>query len=311
MTCNVAKSFSPAGISSFFEICDRTKNGNSIKNSKKIGARGGGFGLCKGIHTKIIGEEAEKNSIKIYINGKLTTEAKTTKTAANLFLKKAENKFKLIIRHKTEVPIGSGFGTSAGGALTTGLALSKILDLKLTYNQIGEIAHEAEILCKTGLGTVGPLMIGGCVLTIKPGAPGISVIDRIPITKNHIIISGVFNPIPTKKILTSEIKRKLINKWGRITLDKILEKPTLENLLNFSFIFAEKTGFLTPRIKKLATYAKQAGAIGSAQNMVGEAIHTLALKEDTMKIVKMFKKILPNEKILISKIDFEGARILP
>ena len=45
--------------------------------------------------------------------------------------------------------------------------------------------------------------------------------------------------------------------------------------------------------------------------MVGEAIHTLTLKENTMNIVKLFKKSLPDEKIFISKIDFQGARILP
>ena len=32
MNYKVAKSFAPAGISSFFEICDKTNNENSIKN---------------------------------------------------------------------------------------------------------------------------------------------------------------------------------------------------------------------------------------------------------------------------------------
>jgi pantoate kinase len=305
----VAESFSPAGISSFFEICDRTKNGEPINKSEKIGARGGGFGLQKGIHTKIVGSKAKKNNILIYINDELATKAKTTKTAANLFLKKTEKKFNISIKHKIEIPIGSGFGTSAGGALTTGLALSKILDLNLTYNQIGKIAHEAEIKCKTGLGTVGPLMVGGCVLTIEPGAPGISVIDQIPITKDYVIVSGVVNPISTNIILNSEKKRKTINKWGKATLNQILANPTPKNFMNCSLEFAEKTGFLTPKIKKLVKYAKKAGAIGSAQNMVGEAIHTLTLQKNATKIVKVFEKILPKEKIFISRIDFQGARV--
>jgi glycerol-3-phosphate O-acyltransferase len=74
--------------------------------------------------------------------------------------------------------------------------------------------------------------------------------------------------------------------------------------------FAKKTGFITPRTQKLASKAKKAGAIGTAQNMVGEAIHTLTVQENSKKIVKAFQKVLPKEKIVISKIDFQGARLV-
>ena len=91
-------------------------------------------------------------------------------------------KYNITIEHQIEVPIGTGFGTSAGGALTAGLALKDALDLPLTYNQIGKIAHVSEIKCQTGLGTVSSLTFsGGCVLVVEPGAPGICQIDRIPI----------------------------------------------------------------------------------------------------------------------------------
>ena len=227
-----------------------------------------------------------------------------------MFLRKVEKKYKIIIKHKIEIPIGTGFGTSAGGALTTGLALSKVLDLNLTYNQIGKIAHKAEIKCKTGLGTVGPLMIGGCVLTIKPGAPGISILDRIPLSENHVIISGVIKPIQTKHVLNSEKTRQAVNLWGKKTLNQILSKPTAENFMNSSLKFAEKTGFLTPNIRKLVKLAKKSGAIGAAQNMVGEAVHVLTLQENTERIVEAYRRVIPKEKIIVSKIDFQGARIL-
>ena len=239
MTNNIAKSFSPAGISSFFEICDRTDDGKPIKNLEKVGARGGGFGLKKGVLTKITAIEKEKTKIQIFINGKFTTSADTTKAVIEAFLAKTEKKFKIIVDHKVEIPIGAGFGTSAGGALSTGLALSRVLNMNLTYNQIGRIAHKAEIEHKTGLGTVGPLMIGGCALTIEPGAPGISVIDRIPLTDEHVIVSGVIKPIPTIQILNSEKKRKQVNLWGKKTLDQILLEPSAKNFMNCSLNFAE------------------------------------------------------------------------
>ena len=105
------------------------------------------------------------------------------------------------VEHQIEVPIGTGFGTSAGGALTAGLALREALGLPLTYNQIGKIAHVAEIQCSTGLGTVSSLTFsGGCVLVVEPGAPGICQIDRIPISPEYMVVAGFFKSKYLKKI---------------------------------------------------------------------------------------------------------------
>ena len=105
-----------------------------------------------------------------------------------------------------------GFGTSAGGALTTGLAVKEAIELPLTYNQIGKIAHVAEIQCQTGLGTVSSLTFsGGCVLVVEAGAPGICQIDRIPITSDYVIVGGYLQTKIPKTILSSPEKKKEIN----------------------------------------------------------------------------------------------------
>ena len=62
-----------------------------------------------------------------------------------MLLAKTARKYDVTVEHQIEVPIGTGFGTSAGGALTAGLALKEAIGLPLTYNQIGKIAHIAEI----------------------------------------------------------------------------------------------------------------------------------------------------------------------
>ena len=305
-----AKASSPAGISSFFEICDRTADGKPILNFEQVGARGGGFGIKKGVLTKIDVTEAEKNSVKVSINGKPLPEAGTTKTVVQMLLSKVSGTYNVMVKHKVDVPIGAGFGSSAAGALTTALALSKALGLDLTYNQIGRIAHVAEVKCKTGLGTVGPLMFGGCILTIEPGAPGIAIIDRIPISADYVIVAGVFGSIPTKEVLASPEKRLAVNKWGKKTLEKILSEPSLENFLACCCDFAEKTGFMTESVRTLIRLAEGAGAIGVAQNMVGEAVHALTTLENAENVVQAFKRVLPQEKILVSQIDIQGARLI-
>jgi pantoate kinase len=304
------KAFSPAGISSFFEICDRTDDGKPIANLERVGARGGGFGIQKGVLTQVTVSEAKVNRIRVFINEKLAPEAETTRTVSQMLLSKAGKFYDVAVSHKVDVPIGAGFGSSAAGALSAALALSKALDLPLTYNQIGRIAHVAEVQCKTGLGTVGPLMLGGCILTVEPGAPGISIIDRIPLSDDYMIVAGVFGATPTKQVLTSAEKRREINRWGKKALEAILAEPSVENFMACCLQFAEKAGFMTRRVRQLMKLAEKAGAVGAAQNMVGEAVHALALKENAANIAEAFKQVLPNENILAAKIDFQGARLV-
>jgi len=306
-----AKAFAPAAISSFFEIHD-TQNNKPISNLERVGARGGGFGLEKGVRTKVTINEAKKNCINIFINSKPSPEAKTTKKVVETFFAQSIAKYDVIIEHQIDIPVGSGFGTSAGGALTAGLALKEALGLPLTYNQIGRLAHVAEIKCQTGLGTVSSLTFsGGCVLVVEPGAPGICQIDRIPISPNYVVVAGfVKSSIPKKPILSSSERKKEINGYGKQTMKKILQKPTLKNFLDCCWDFSQKAGFATEITRKLVEVAKEAGAVGAAQNMIGEAAHALVLEENAAKVAEAFKQVLSSQQVIVSKIDFQGARLI-
>ncbi len=305
-----ARAFSPAGISSFFEICDQTPDGKILSDPLDIGARGGGFVIGKGVLTQVSLGEAKEKQICVFINGKRWMEAQTTRTVVEILLKQVPETYHVTVRHQVKVPIEAGFGSSAAGALGTALAVSKALKLNLTYNQLGRIAHIAEVSCQTGLGTVGPLMLGGCIITTEPGAPGFASIDRIPVSSDHRIVAGTYEPFPTKKILSSKEKRKTINKWGRRTLENILADPSLENFMQTCKKFAVETHLVTSRTGKLIELVEKSGAIGAAQNMVGEAVHALVTLDKVEDVVQAFKKVMPSEKILVTKIDLQGARLL-
>jgi pantoate kinase len=306
-----AKAFAPAAISSFFEIHD-TENNVPIADLEKVGAIGGGFGLEKGVLTTVTAEEAEKNSIDVFINSKHEPKAKTTIQVIETLLAKTAQEYAVTVEHRIEVPIGTGFGTSAGGALTAGLALKDALSLPLTYNQIGKIAHVTEIQCKTGLGTVSSLTFsGGCVLVVEPGAPGICQIDRIPISPDYVIVAGFFpSKILTKSLLSSPEKKREINHFGKKTLEAILAEPSLENFLDCCWGFSQKAGFATENIRKLVASAKKAGAVGATQNMIGEAVHAVVHEENADSVAEAFKQTLPSQQVIVSKIDFQGARLV-
>jgi pantoate kinase len=312
LSTKTAKAFAPAAISSFFEIYDTTSDNKPITDLEKMGARGGGFGLQTGVLTKVTVEEAKVSSIKVFINSKPATEAKTTKTVIGMLLNKTGAKYEVTVEHQVKVPVGMGFGTSAGGALTAGLALKEALALPLTYNQIGKTAHIAEIQCQTGLGTVSSLTFsGGCVLVVEPGAPGICQIDRIPISPNYVVVAGFFKSnIPNKTMLSSPEKKQAINRWGKKTLEAILADPSLENFLASCWEFSERVGLATEKVRQLVKLAKKAGAVGATQNMIGEAVHALVLQENAKQVAEAFKQVLPNEQVIVSKVDFQGARLV-
>ncbi|MGA3111352.1 MAG: hypothetical protein ABSE15_04880 [Candidatus Bathyarchaeia archaeon] len=305
-----ARAFAPAAISSFFEIHD-TEAGKPIADLEKVGARGGGFGLEKGVSTEVIVRESDKSSVNVFINSMWVEEARTSRKVVEQLLRRVTEKYEVTVDHKIEVPIGSGFGTSAGGALTVGLALKDALDLPLTYNQIGKIAHIAEIECGTGLGTVSSLTFtGGCVLVVEPGAPGICQLDRIPITPDYMVVAGFFESHLPKNVLGNPERKKVINRFGKETLEAILGNPTLTNFLDRCWEFSENAGFATPNVRRLIKLAKKAGAVGASQNMLGEAVHALVFEENAQAVAEAFKEVLPSGKVLVSKIDFQGARLI-
>ena len=306
----VAKAFAPGAISSFFEIHD-TQNAKPLVDLEQVGAFGGGFGLSKGVYTTVTAKEAQKTSINISINNQ-AAQAKTTRHVLETLLGQISEKYEIIVDHQIEVPIGMGFGTSAGGALTAGLALRDALGLKLTYNQIGRVAHLAEIQCQTGLGTVSSLTFsGGLVLVVEPGAPGICQIDRIPLTPDYMVVVGFHQSnMPKKPIFTSPQRKQEINLYGKQTLDAILREPCLENFLACCLEFSEKAGFTTDKIRQLVKAAKKAGAIGAAQNMIGEAVHAVVHEENVELVAEAFKQTLPSNQVIVSKLDFQGARLI-
>jgi pantoate kinase len=111
-------------------------------------------------------------------------------------------------------------------------------------------------------------------------------------------------------VLTDPEKKKMINRYGRKTLEAILAEPTLGNFLDRCWAFSENAGFATPNVRRLVKLAKKAGAVGAAQNMLGEAVHALVLEENADRVAEAFKQVLPSERVITSKIDFQGARLI-
>ncbi len=306
----VSEAFCPAGISSFFEVCNVDSSGDPINDPARIGARGGGFAIPRGATSRAIVRKSAETRIKIKINSKPAPEAHTTRSAIEQLLKMQGVTLDVAIEVRVTCPIGAGFGTSAAGTLASCLAVSDAADLPVTLNELGRITHIADVVNQTGLGTAAALLTGGFVLVTEPGAPGIGVVDRLLFPRDHSIISAYVGPMPTRTTLAETDVAVRVNASAKRTMDAVRQNPTLSTFLAESRRFSQEAGFETTNVTRLISAMTSSGAMGSAQNMIGEAVHGVANDRKVGRIVKAVKRTFPSAKVFATPIDNQGVRLL-
>lgn len=314
----IGETFSPAGISSFFKPCQAHVPHSTI-DLRYVGAEGGGFVINLGVHTKLQVEKSCKRVVDVYINGRPAPDALTTRTVVEKILNmvKGNHDYRVKVKHQVEVPIGAGYGSSAAGALSTSLGLVELLDLPLTITEAAMIAHVSEIECGTGLATVAPLLTGGCVLQRGCGGPGISKILRIPVEEGVKIVSVFFGPIYTKKAVSNPEFMESAMKAGSEALNRINDHPELESFMKESRRFSQRLGLQTHKVKVAMDLMDDLGAIGAAQNMIGEAVHGAFYQEDVEKALEVLENRLGKRRLYVSGIyltrlaDFDLRELQP
>lgn len=298
-----AEASSPAHITGFFQICNKTPNLLSK------GSKGAGISLKRGVKTRVHVEKSLKNSIEIRFNGKNTQDAQVSNFITEKFLKKYSNPLSVKINHTFDIPIGVGLGSSGAGALSLAFALNEVLDLDLSKIEAAQEAHVAEICCRTGLGTVIAEYFGGLELRLKPGAPGIGVIQQIPVQEDYVVVCLSLDSIQTRKSLADESLRNIINNSAPEYIKKLAEESTLDNFLAFSREFAEQTGLFNNRIRKILSVADEKDFVCSMP-MFGNGIFSVISPDRVSALLKIFHKFGSSDQIIVSKIDFEGAMLL-
>lgn len=296
--------FSPGHITGLFQICDQPKD-LLLK-----GSRGAGVSITNGVTTKVSIKPSSKSSSKIKINEMSTKSAEVSKQVINAFLSRVGEDYEILVDHEVRVPIGSGFGSSGAGALSLALALNEALNLGLPCIETAQIAHIAEVKCKTGLGTVIAENFGGVEIRVEPGAPGIGKIKSIPVNDDYVVTCLNFGKLSTKKNLSDEKIRHRINESGKKLIDKLIATSNISNFMVFSRIFAEDIGLISLRMRKVL---EETDSIGVTCSMAafGETIFSIVKRNETKEILEIFHRHAPSKNsAFIAEIDFEGARLI-
>ena len=213
------------------------------------GSRGAGFSISRGTSTKI--ELSSDNKNHIFFNNEEVTKEKATITNFVLeYIERLdgnEKEFGVSIFHEFEVPLSSGFGASASGALGTAFCLNDFFRLGYSEKQLYQLAHKAEIVEGGGLGDVIAIRTGGWEYRIKEGAPFIGEAHNI--LKNGYKVATIsFGDISTKSVIKNENWIQKINSVGDLFLSEFLKNPTITNFGIAAKQFSVSSLLATPEV---------------------------------------------------------------
>ena len=289
--------FCPAHITGFF------KADVEQSSPELMGSLGAGFSIKDGVTTTVHVNYSDENNFEIHTTGYETDNTDVSEFVIKEFQKIVGKNFSCNVNHDISVPIGYGLGCSGAVALSLAFALDKALGTNLSKEEVGKIAHTAEVSCKTGLGDVIGSFYGGFEIRTKPGAPGIGKLHKINSDSRVIIVC--FSPMSTKKFLDENLA--VINGLGGKMVDKLIRTSDYNEFQDMSVEFAKYVKVMTPRMDSVISELNGIG-VKCGVALFGETIFSLIPKEKEKQVLEILKKYDSN-RVILSEIDNIGARL--
>lgn len=202
-----------------------------------------------------------------------------------------------IVRTTLQLPMGSGFGMSAAGALSATVALAELLGLprQLAF----EAAHRAEIANHSGLGDVAGLMAGGIEVRKREGLPPVG--EAVRLADEMDIVACVVGPrMSTAAVLRGE--DDLLPRTGKECHRRLLEEPTVEHFLRLCRGFAERSGIITEPVRKALNALDGLGPCSMV--MLGNTVFATGNLDAQEKVLKAFGRTYR------LSLDLEGPRVI-
>jgi len=282
--------FAPGHISAFFEPV------YSGQNMDRSGSRGAGINISLGAVSQVAVKPAVPHTITVSINGS-PSDAPVTKLALKFLV--GETPLQITVDTVLDLPVSQGFGMSAGGALSSTLALADLLHLP--RDNAVKAAHYAEVQLRTGLGDVIASSFGGIEIRREAGLPPWGMLEHIPGIYD-MVLCVIGKEIETKKILSDSARLGEIASYGRYCTKKLLEKPSVEHLFSLAWEFTRKIGLADEKVLQAIEAANQYGM--ASMCMLGNSVFAMGNKPMLCKTLSVFGKVF------CCTVDEGGARVL-
>ena len=303
----VAKAYSPGHITGFFSTPD---SHISTIDPKFLGSMGAGFSIDKGITSTVKVFSSNENNYEIKLNGIPNFELKVSNFVIASYMRVIREPVYLSIEHESELPIGYGLGSSGSAALSLSYALNEALKTNLTKVQAAQIAHNADVVCRTGLGTVISEFTGGFELRLSVGGPGIGRVIKSKLSTDWCVIVLCLEPIKTEvwldKWVTNENKHSL-TLLGRKMVNVLHQDPKVESFLEMSYQFAHEYHLDKGKCQNPLNLLQVEG-IQASVALFGHTLFTLTERDKVPRIVKLLEQF--KGQLLVCGVDNLGARLV-
>jgi pantoate kinase len=246
------RAFVPGHVTGFFSV-------HEDDDPIRAGSRGAGLTLTDGVSVGV--EPAEQRSVTL--DGE-TVEMEPVERVLDALSATCR------ITAESDLPIGTGFGTSGAMALGTALAVNNAFDRRLSMNELVRLSHGAEVLSGTGLGDVVAQAHGGIPIRLEAGAPPFGRLDAVPATSRIEYVT--FGELATEEVLSGDTEA--LSAAGSRALSALVEEPTLSTLLLASRRFAREAGLLTDEVREAIEAVSEAGGEASMA-MLGRTVFAL------------------------------------
>ncbi len=164
---------------------------------------------------------------------------------------------------RCRLPISAGFGLSAAALIATALAAGSLLPDPPGLMACATLAHEAEIIHKTGLGDVAAAIGGGRDCRLSPGVGG-------RIRRWHDVTEPIYavtlSSLDSPSVLSSQDRLDaVISAWPGKCPDTVLE------LFALSRAFARDSGLVLPEVGEVLSECDRAG-VPASMTMLGNGV---------------------------------------
>ncbi|MFA5268176.1 MAG: pantoate kinase [Methanoregula sp.] len=260
MIPSTVTAFCPGHISGYF----RRIEGESVAATGSIGA---GIVISEGVTATV----TPANSTSICVNRRDDSGTIVHSFPASPPLEYVLKKLGVTVSVTTvcRLPIGAGFGLSAAALLATLTAVNQCHNLGRTPHDIALLAHEAEVIHRTGLGDVAACQEGGRVVRNGPGidAPIVRTFD-LP----EPLYAVSFGSISTPSVLGSP------EQMERVAAAFPPGQPkNAEDFFRISRQFAETSGLLTPEAGSVIRHCTD-NQVPASMTMLGNGVFAYGKK---------------------------------
>lgn len=255
------------------------------------GSTGAGVVVSEGVRADV--REAASTSVTVHLhdaNGRVVSAEKGSAPVEYVLSRLGVS---ARVTTSCRLPIGAGFGMSAAAILATATAADALFDLGLGPDAVAALAHETEIVHRSGLGDVAACRGGGLACRTGPGIAA-KIDRRTDIAEQLHAVS--FGPIPTASVLSSAAAMERV----RLAYPERCPRD-LGDFFALSLDFTHRSGLAPPRVAEVLDRCGECG-VPASMTMLGQGVFSFG--EAGRRVLSGFGEVISME------IACEGVRLL-